>query len=42
VVGRPVNNIAALAFAKRDGLIYVNLHTPTQPAGEVRGQLVEF
>jgi hypothetical protein len=42
VVGRPVNNIAALAFAMRDGLVYVNLHTPTEPTGEVRGQLVEF
>jgi hypothetical protein len=40
-VGRPVNNIAALAFAMREGLIYLNLHTPTAPAGEVRGQLLE-
>ncbi len=40
--GRPVNNIAALALAMRDGLIYLNLHTPTAPAGEVRGQMLEF
>jgi len=41
-VGRPVNNIAALALAMRDGLIYLNLHTPTAPMGEVRGQMLEF
>lgn len=40
-VGRPVNNIAALAFAMRDGLIYTNVHTPTNPGGEVRGQMLE-
>jgi len=40
-VGRPVNNIAALAFAMRDGLIYLNVHTNSVPAGEIRGQLVE-
>lgn len=41
IVGRPVNNIAALAFAMRDGLIYVNVHTDVFGPGEIRGQLVE-
>lgn len=41
VIGRPVNNIAALAFAMRDGLIYTNVHTVANPSGEVRGQLLE-
>ncbi len=40
-VGRPVNNIAALAFAMRDGLIYINVHTSANPGGEVRGQMLE-
>ena len=39
-IGRPINNVAALAFAARDGLIYVNAHTVAHPPGEVRGQLV--
>ena len=39
-VGRPVNNIAALALAMRDGLIYMNVHTVNNLGGEVRGQLL--
>ena len=41
LVGRPVDNVAALAFAMREGLIYVNLHTAENLPGEVRGQLIE-
>jgi len=40
LVGRPVSNIAALYFAMRDGLIYLNVHTPDFPGGEVRGQMI--
>lgn len=39
IVGRPVNNVAALAQAMADGLIYANVHTDFAAAGEVRGQL---
>jgi hypothetical protein len=39
-IGRSVSNIAALFFAARQGLIYANVHTAENPAGEVRGQLL--
>lgn len=39
VVGRPVNNIAALAQAMADGLVYINVHTSFAPGGEIRGQM---
>lgn len=41
-VGRPVNNIAALAFAMRDGLVYTNVHSSEFPGGEIRGQMLEI
>ena len=40
-IGRPVKNIAALALAMRDGLIYINVHTAENPGGEFRGQMLE-
>ena len=40
-IGRPVNNLAALAFAMREGLIYANVHTIFRSGGEVRGQMIE-
>lgn len=39
LIGRPINNIASLTAAAHDGLIYANVHTIQNPAGEVRGQL---
>lgn len=41
LIGRPVNNIAALALAMREGLVYLNIHTSAFPAGEIRGQMLE-
>ena len=40
-IGRPVNNLAALALAMREGLIYANVHTTDNFPGEVRGQMLE-
>lgn len=37
--GVPINNVASLFAAMRDGLIYANAHTPVNPDGEIRGQL---
>jgi hypothetical protein len=39
--GRPINNIASLASAMRDGSIYINVHTFDVLSGEVRGQMLE-
>jgi hypothetical protein len=40
-IGRVVNNLASLAFAMREGLIYANVHTVFRGGGEVRGQMIE-
>jgi hypothetical protein len=39
--GRVINNLASLAFAMREGLIYANVHTRFRSGGEVRGQMIE-
>lgn len=40
LIGRPVRNVASLTAAAFEGLIYSNVHTLANPAGEVRGQLI--
>ena len=39
-IGRPINNVVALAFAMREGLVYVTLGTDQAPGGALRGQLL--
>jgi hypothetical protein len=39
-IGRPVNNIVALALAMGKGQIYVTLGTAAFPGGELRGQFL--
>jgi hypothetical protein len=41
LIGRQITNIAALALAMREGLVYLNIHTSAFPAGEIRGQMLE-
>ena len=39
VIGQPINNLVSLAAAMKAGLIYLNVHTTDNPAGEIRGQM---
>jgi len=39
--GLSAGDFAALVAAIRNRAVYVNIHTPTFPAGEIRGQLSE-
>lgn len=39
-IGQPVNNIASLAAAIKNGLIYLNVHALSNPPGLVRGQFL--
>jgi hypothetical protein len=41
-IGRQVNNVAALAFAMREGLVYITLGTREYPQGELRGQFLSI
>lgn len=38
--GVVINNLASLLAAIQDGIIYLNVHSEGNPAGEVRGQVI--
>lgn len=40
LIGQPVNNIASLVAAIKNGLIYLNVHAVTNPPGLVRAQFL--
>lgn len=40
--GLTINNLASLKAAMRAGRVYLAVHSETEPAGVVRGQLVAF